>query len=158
MHEDVVEGVRIASFALFTFLMVKNLNSLAIEVEIGAFLDSFLGNLSIFKLNVAKTAGFTVWVLLQFARLDGTVLGEGVEQRLLIYFRVDVADKYVGLWVQDTTFLEGGPDCCAINDRVVDAVRATFGFFGVKELEETVAVLALGLLVSSDDGLEDVVP
>jgi len=41
---------------------------------------------------------------------------------------------------------------------VVDAIGTTFGFFGVKELEEAVAVLALGLLVGSDDGLEDVVP
>jgi hypothetical protein len=41
---------------------------------------------------------------------------------------------------------------------VVDAIGTTFGFCGVKELKEAVAVLALGLLVGSDDSLEDVVP
>ena len=108
-------------------------------------------------MNVTKTAGFTVWIRFQLAGLNGTVLGEGIEQRLLVHIQVDVADEHVGLWVKDSSFLEGRADRRAINLLIVDAISAAFGLIGVKELEETVAVLALGLLVGSDDGLEDVV-
>lgn len=109
-------------------------------------------------MNVTKTAGFPVWIRFQFARLNGTVLGEGVEECLLVHFKVDVADEDVGLRVEsDSAFLEGRADRRAINLLIVDAISAAFGFFGVKELEETIAVLALGLLVGSDDSLEDVV-
>jgi hypothetical protein len=77
---------------------------------------------------------------------------------LLVDLQVDVADEHVGLWVKDSAFLEGGADRRAINLLVVDAIGTTLGFCGVKELKEAVAVLALGLLVGSDDSLEDVVP
>lgn len=138
--------------------MVEGLDLLAVELESNASCDGFLSGVSIFKLNVAKTAGFAVWVRFQFAGLNCSELGEGIEQRLLINLQVDVTDEDVGLWVKDSAFLEGGADRRAINLLVVDAVGTTFGFFGVKELEEPIAVLALGLLVCSDDGLEDVVP
>ena len=138
--------------------MVEGLDLLAVEFESSACLDGFLGGVCIFKLNVAKTARFAVWIRFQFAGLDGSELGEGIEQRLLVDLQVDVADEHVGLWVKDSAFLEGGADRRAINLLVVDAVGTTFGFGGVKELEEAVAVLALGLLVGSDDSLEDVVP
>ena len=158
LDEDVVECVAVACLALLAFLMVEGLDLLAVEFESSACLDGFFGGVSIFKLNVAKTAGFAVWIRFQFAGLDGSELGEGIEQRLLVDLQVDVADEHVGLWVKDSAFLEGGADCRAINLLVVDAVGTTFGFGGVKELEEAVAVLALGLLVGSDDSLEDVVP
>ena len=109
-------------------------------------------------MNVTKTAGLAVWIRFQFAGLNGSELREGIEQRLLVDVQVDVADEDVSLWVKDSAFLEGGSDRRAINLLVVDAVGTTFGFFCVKELQEAVAVLALGLLVGSDDSLEDVVP
>ena len=45
-----------------------------------------------------------------------------------------------------------------VHNRVINAYSTTPGFFSIEELQETIAILALGLLVSSDDCLEDVVP
>lgn len=136
--------------------MDEDFDRLTVELNIAGFLDGFLGNLSTFKLNVAKTATFTIWVLFQFARANSSILGERVVHLLLCDVKGNVADEHICLGVHDSTFLEGGTNGLSVNSCVIYLLSAALSFCGIKELKETIAVLALGLLVSIDDSLVDV--
>ena len=136
--------------------MDKDFDRLTIEFDITGLVDGFFGNLGTFKLNVTKTATFTIWVLFQFARADSSILFERVEQFLLSDVKGNVADEHICLWVHDSTLLEGGTNGLSVDLRVIYFLSAALSFCSIKELKETKAVLALGLLVSIDDSLVDV--
>lgn len=99
--------------------MDEDFNWFTVELDIAAFLDGFLGNLGTFKLNVAETATFTIWVLFQFARTDSSILGERVEQLLLSDVKGNVTDEHICLGVHDSTLLEGASYGLSVDGGVI---------------------------------------
>ena len=138
--------------------MGKNFDWFTIEFNVATFFNSFLGSLRTFKLNVTKTATFAVWEHLKFARFDGSKLNKGIKEFLLRHIKSDVTDEHVCLWIHLTTLLDRGADSDPIDCRVVYSFSATLSLGGIKELKETIAILALSLLINSNDSLIDVVP
>lgn len=106
LDEDVVEFVDVVTFAFFTLLMNKHLDLLALEFEVSAGLYCLLSNFGAFELDVAETAGFSIWVLFQLAGFDATVLGERIVELLLRDIERNVTDENICFGVSDTSFLE----------------------------------------------------
>ena len=67
MDENVVEMLLVSAFALFSLLMNEDFNWLAVELNVSALFDSFFSNFGTFKLDITKTAAFSIRVLFQFA-------------------------------------------------------------------------------------------
>ena len=76
---------------------------------------------------------------------------------LLGNLEVEVLDKDIGILVNEVVLLEGASDDLVLDYSVVEAGGTSGSLFFVVELEESVAILLICLLVGVDDCLEDVV-
>ena len=137
--------------------MGKYLGWFAMELDVSTLINGFLRSFWTFKLDVAKTAAFSIWEHLEFARSDRSKLDESVEKFLLSHFKSDITDEHVSLWIHFTTLLNRGTDSDSVNCRVVNSFSAALCFSCIEELKESIAILTLGLLVNTNDSLEDVV-
>lgn len=157
LDEDVEEAA-LPTLALLTALMGEDLDLLAVELELLGLGDGRGGRLLSLELDVAKAAALPVGVELEFARANRAKLAEGRVELLLSDAQVDVANEQVCLGLHEVALLHVAADKVAANLGVVQFRGAPLGLLRGEELEEAVAVLALGLLVNVDDRLVHVVP
>ena len=108
-------------------------------------------------LNVAEASALSVGVKLKLARTDRPKFDELVIELLLGDGEVNVTHQHVRLGLNEFAFLKIAADVLASNLRVVKLAGASASLIFIEELKEAVAILALGLLVHSDEGLIDVV-
>ena len=160
LRQALDEQVEEALFRLGTLLlplMVQNLDFLPVELERARLLDGQVGGLLAFELDVSEASRLAVGEEFKLTRADGSEGEEGIVELLLRDRKINELDDQVSLGLHEVALLEVAADVVRSNLRVVHLRGAAAGFCGIEELEETVAVLALGLLVNVDDRLVDVV-
>ena len=155
LDKDVQEAA-LTTLALLASLMGEHLDLLAVEFELLGLSDGGGSGLLGLELDVAEATALTVWVELKFAGANGSNRGKGLEELLLRDALVNVAHEHISLWLHEVSFLEVATDEVCSDLGVVQFSGTTTRLFYGKELEEAVAILALGLLVHIDDRLIDV--
>lgn len=152
LDKEVEEAAGFA-LALLTPLMSEHLNLLAVELKSSGLFDSSSRRLLALELDISEASCLTVWIKLKLARAHWADGREGVEELLLRDCKVNVAHEHVRLGLHEVSFLQIAADVVVADLRVVQLTSTSLGLIKFEELEETVAVLALGLLVHVDDCL-----
>ena len=156
LHKQVVEGA-VLSLTLLSPLVSQHFNRLSIKLDLAGLFDRGGCRVFALKLNVAEASALSVGVKLKLARTDRPKFDELVIELLLGDGEVNVTHQHVRLGLNEFAFLQIAADVLASNLRVVKLAGASASLIFIEELKEAVAILALGLLVHSDEGLIDVV-
>ena len=152
VEETALRGFR----ALGSSLMGQNLDLLSVQLEDFGLGEGHCGGLFALKLNVSKATRFAVGEKFQLAGSNRTELHEGFVQLLLSHSSVNRLDNQIRFGLHEVALLKVAADEVVSNARVVEFLSATARLGNIEELEETIAVLALGLLINVDDCLVDI--
>ena len=156
LHEQVLE-VTLLSLALLPPLVSQYFNWLTVKLDLAGLFDRGCCRVFALKLNVAEASALTICVKLELAGTNLTEFGKLVEELLLGDSEVNTSHQHVRLGLDELSFLQVAANVLASNLRVVQLLGASASLVNIEELEEAVAILALGLLVHIDEGLVDVV-
>lgn len=137
--------------------MSEHFDLLAVELNLTGLCDSGSGRLLCFELDVSEASSLTIWVKFELAGANWADSREFIEELLLGDCKVDVTHEHVRLGLHEVAFLQIATDVVVADLRVVKLTSTSLGLVQFEELEETVAVLALSLLVDVDDCLVDTV-
>ena len=151
--DEEVEEAAVLTLALLTPLMGEHLNLLAVKFEDSGLFDCAVRGILAFELDISESSGLAVWIELKLARTHGAEGRECVVELLLRDCEVNVAHEHVRLWLHEIAFLQIAADVVVSDLRVVQLSSTPLGLLEFEKLKETVAILALSLLVHVDDCL-----
>lgn len=152
-----VEEAALVALALLTALVRQHFDKLLPDFELHGLSEGLGGVPLILVLDVSKASALTIGEKFEFTRANRAEPGEGIVELLLSDVTVDVANEQVGLGLHEVALLETAADLLVSKFGVVELASGAFSLSNIKELEEAIAILALGLLVDSDDSVVNVV-